>query len=114
MSPPLSRIDVEEFLQLHAEAAIRGKRMTELRDVILPALREGCVSPADLPYCLVRKIQHRRSFDYKTPLLRIYQSVMGKKQADKHIEALEAKFEVSDVEQLLVEINREYAAAGMP
>src|ERR1041384_5399320 len=109
MDVTLDRADVEEFLQLHAQAAMCSKRMTELRDVILPALRDGCVSPVDLPYSLVRQIQHRRKFDYKTPLLRIYSAVMGKKQADKHIEALEAKFEVKDVEQLLVEINSEYA-----
>jgi hypothetical protein len=106
----LSRTDCEEYLRLHAEVATRSKRMDQLRESILPGLRAGAISPADLPYSLTRRIQSRTIRDYKTPLFRALHGIFGKREATKQMETIESKFETTDVEQLCVEINKAYAA----
>src|SRR2546421_424193 len=101
---------VLEYLELHAQSSTCEKRLKELRAVLLPQLRDGDTSPGDLPYRLVRRIQNRTVKDYLTPLYRLLKRTVGKVRADKRIAQIEAAFECTDVEQLCVEQNKEFAA----
>jgi len=102
--------EVVEYLALHAQAATAEKRMKVLRPALLESLRAGEESPGDLPYLLTRRVQQRQLKDYLSPLYRLLKRTLGKVRADKRIAQIEAKFEYSEIEQLHVEQNKEYAA----
>jgi hypothetical protein len=105
----MKRADVLEYLELHAQAAIAEKRLTELRAILKPLLAEGEVSPADLPYLLTLRTQERTQPDYRSPLYRLLKRTIGKVRADKRIAAIEAAFGCITVEQLCVTQNQAYA-----
>ncbi len=106
----MNKAEVIEYLELHAQAATCEKRLKELRPALLDQLRDGEESPADLPYCLVRRIQQRTTRDYKTPLQRLLKRILGKVRAEKRLAQIEAGFGCTEVEQLCVEQNKQYAA----
>lgn len=106
----LEKALVIEYLELHAQSSTCEKRLKALREVLLPQLRDGEESPGDLPYLLARRIQERTTKDWLSPLYRLLKRTLGKVRADLRIAQIEARFECTEVEQLCVEQNKEYAA----
>lgn len=106
----MNKADVEEYLSLHAAAALAKTRMEELREILLPQLRAGEASPPELPFLLELRIQERTTKDYKTPLLARLVSLFGKKLGERKLELIEEKFEKKEIEQLHVVENKHLTA----
>ncbi len=106
----MKHAEVVEYLSLHAAAAIAEKRMGELKETLLPALRAGELSPTDLSHLLVLRKSERTEKDYRTPLLARLVAHFGRKVGQHKLELIEAKFGTKEIESLHVVQNKQLAA----
>jgi|SRR6266700_3771353 len=106
----MKRQDAEEYIRLHAVKAVAEKRLSELRDILLPALEAGEASPADLPFLLELRISNRKQADWKAVALRFAARLFGKAKAQTKLDGIEARFPTNPVPALHVVANTKYAA----
>lgn len=109
----LDRADAEEYIRIHAQAAVLATRLDELKKKLLPQLVDGAVSPPDLVCLLVNRPQNKKQSDWKgyafallTKLYRRATDPKGKAQAE--LDAAEAGWPSKETPALHVVINPEY------
>ncbi len=108
----MKKAEVEEFIALHAAAAIAKARMDELKEILLPQLRAGEQSPPELSYLLERRVATGALIkDYRTPFLALLIRTWGKPAGERKLQLAEGKFQrKEDVESLHVVVNKSLVA----
>ena len=102
--------DCTKYLQLHAKYARLKERMDLLRERIVPELRNGKRSPADLPYRLVLQKRLRTLADWKSALKDQLKAWLSADQVEARVVGIQAAFPQQETEALVVEINKAYAS----
>ena len=103
--------DCRAYIQLHSRQAKLKVRMEVLRDRILPELREGKRSPAELPYSLILRKRFRTLADWKEALkhqLKLWLTTDSK--VEQRMNEIQSAFATEETEALCVEINKNFAA----
>ena len=101
--------DFVEYLNLHSQQKETSTRLKELKEKIVPHLKEGRESPKNLPFRL--KLQKRMNTiaDWKGAFFKYLRRATGSEiQANEKLEKIASKFDQEETEALVVEKNPEY------
>lgn len=105
----VTRDEFAEYLNLHAQSAVIDTRMKELSEKIKPWLREGRPVPLDLPYCCALQKRNQTVPDWKGAFFRHLKRLLGsEKKAEAKIEEVASRFEMREIEALVVKRNPDY------
>lgn len=103
--------DCKAYIQAHAKHAKLRAQMDVLRDRIVPELRDGKASPANLPFALVLRKRMRMLADWKEALKHQLKLWLEKDdQVEERMKEIQSGFALEETEALCVEINKSYAA----
>lgn len=102
-----------EYLNLHNQKKGIETRMKFLKEILVPALQDGVNSPSDLPYRLALQERTQTAYEWKDSFFKFLRRLWrSEKKAQAHIDLVQASFQQTTIEALVVEKNPDYQIEG--